>query len=83
MFCEFWFLVHEYMIRNLSAIISQRVKDSTQIMSEQASLNTLAQEVSDNRVALDFLLVKQEIFVFLLATLVALISIPLEKWRHN
>lgn len=83
MFCEFWFLVHEYMIRNLSAIISQRVKDSTQIMSEQPSLNTLAQEVSDNRVALDFLLVKQEIFVFLLATLVALISIPLEKWRHN
>lgn len=83
MFCEFWFLVHEYMIRNLSAIISQRVKDSTQIMSEQPSLNTLAQEVSDNRVALDFLLVKQEIFVLLLATLVALISIPLEKWRHN
>lgn len=83
MFCEFWFLVHEYMIRNLSAIINQRVKDSTQIMSEQASLNTLAQEVSDNRVALDFLLVKQEIFVLLLATLVALISIPLEKWRHT
>ena len=71
------------MIRNLSAIISQRVKDSTQIMSEQASLNTLAQEVSDNRVALDFLLVKQEIFVLLLETLVALISIPLEKWRHT
>ena len=83
MFCEFWFLVHEYMIRNLSAVISQRVKDSTQIMSEQASLNTLAQEVSDNRVAVDFLLVKQKIFVLLLATLVALISIPLEKWRHT
>ena len=70
------------MIRNLSAVISQRVKDSTQ-MSEQASLNTLAQEVSDNRVAVDFLLVKQKIFVLLLATLVALISIPLEKWRHT
>ena len=83
MFCEFWFLVHEYMIRNLSAVISQRVKDSIQIMSEQASLNTLAQEVSDNRVAVDFLLVKQKIFVLLLATLVALISIPLEKWRHT
>ena len=83
MFCEFWFLVHEYMIGNLSAVISQRVKDSTQIMSEQASLNTLAQEVSDNRVAVDFLLVKQKIFVLLLATLVALISIPLEKWRHT
>ena len=83
MFCEFWFLVHEYMIRNLSAVISQRVKDSTQIMSEQASLNTLAQEVSDNRVAVDFLLVKQKIFVLLLTTLVALISIPLEKWRHT
>lgn len=42
-------------------------------MSEQAYLNTLAQEVSDNRVALYFLLVKQEMFVFLLTILIALI----------
>ena len=83
MFCEFWFLVYEYMIRNLSAIISQRAKDSTQIKSEQASLNTLAHKVSDNRVALDFLLVKQEMFVLLFATLVALILLHLEKQRHT
>uniref|UniRef100_A0A8C3WKU4 Envelope protein n=1 Tax=Catagonus wagneri TaxID=51154 RepID=A0A8C3WKU4_9CETA len=53
--------INRDMIRNLSATIEQIAEDTAEsILAPQTSLNSVTQVVLDNRMALDFLLAKEE-----------------------